>query len=345
MKIYTVGGAVRDALLGRPVHEIDYVVVGATPEEMTALNYQPVGKHFPVFLHPETNAEYALARTERKTGAGHQAFEFHADVSVTLEDDLIRRDLTINAIAQDDDGTLIDPYGGQADLDARVLRHVSEAFSEDPLRVLRVARFKAQLASFGFEIADETLALMKQLSDSGELKTLSNERIWRETEKALNSDAPAVYFEALAQVNALDQFWSDVDLDALKNAPPEPVVRYAALGGNCHFVVPNAFADLAKTTKRCLEKLDDMKDAEHFWHLLKMLDVQRRPERFEQLLKVLRTKRLDPAIKPRDDDAISHLQKGANALINCDISAIAQSDLPGQEKAKAIQALQITALR
>ncbi|KJS32714.1 MAG: tRNA nucleotidyl transferase, partial [Pseudomonas sp. BRH_c35] len=173
MQIYKVGGAVRDRLLGRPVTEIDWLVVGATPEEMQASGFRPVGADFPVFLHPQTGEEYALARTERKSGRGYGGFTFHASPDVTLEEDLQRRDLTINAIAEDDQGQLIDPYGGQRDLRARLLRHVSPAFAEDPLRVLRVARFAARYAETGFRIADETLELMRQLARSGELSALT----------------------------------------------------------------------------------------------------------------------------------------------------------------------------
>ena len=165
MQIYKVGGAVRDRLLGRDVSEVDWVVVGATTEEMQALGYRPVGADFPVFLHPTTGEEYALARTERKSGRGYGGFTFYASPDVTLEEDLIRRDLTINAMAEDDHGQVIDPYGGQHDLEARLLRHVSSAFAEDPLRVLRVARFAARYADLGFVVADETLALMRQLAD------------------------------------------------------------------------------------------------------------------------------------------------------------------------------------
>ena len=160
MQVYLVGGAVRDHLLGHPYHEKDYVVVGATPEQLLSEGYQPVGKDFPVFLHPKTKEEYALARTERKSGMGYHGFQFFTDTTVKLEEDLIRRDLTINAMAMDEDGTVYDPYGGQKDLNQKILRHVSNAFTEDPLRVLRVARFAARYASYGFEIAEETLQLM-----------------------------------------------------------------------------------------------------------------------------------------------------------------------------------------
>lgn len=180
MQIYKVGGAVRDRLLGRPVHEIDWVVVGGSAEQMLARGFRPVGADFPVFLHPQTGEEYALARTERKSGHGYAGFTFFAAPEVTLEEDLQRRDLTINAIAEDDHGHLIDPYGGQQDLAARLLRHVAPAFAEDPLRVLRVARFAARYTPLGFRVADETMQLMQQLSASGELLSLTAERSWKE---------------------------------------------------------------------------------------------------------------------------------------------------------------------
>tara|TARA_B110000285_G_scaffold135531_1_gene151858 strand:- start:589 stop:1719 length:1131 start_codon:yes stop_codon:yes gene_type:complete len=202
---YLVGGAVRDHLLGLAVHERDYVVVGSTPEALIALGYTQVGKDFPVFLHPKSKEEYALARTERKSGQGYKGFQVHATPEVTLEDDLLRRDLTINAIAQAPDGQLIDPYGGQQDIQAKLLRHVSEAFSEDPLRVLRAARFAAHLYHLGFSIAPETKALLVTITQSGELGTLAKERIWQETHKALNSQSPWVYFEVLEACGALQE--------------------------------------------------------------------------------------------------------------------------------------------
>ena len=203
LEVYRVGGAVRDALLGWPVTDVDWVVVGATPEAMQERSFKPVGVDFPVFLHPDTHEEFALARTERKSGHGYTGFEVHASPAVTLEQDLERRDLTINAMARGADGSLVDPFNGQADLAARVLRHVSPAFVEDPLRVLRVARFLARYAGHGFVIADETRALMRQLVDSGELAHLVAERVWAETEKALGESWPEHYFTALDDCGAL----------------------------------------------------------------------------------------------------------------------------------------------
>ena len=206
-----VGGAVRDRLLGRPANDRDWVVLGSTPEEMTRRGFQPVGHDFPVFLHPKTREEYALARTERKSGRGHQGFAFHADPGVTLEDDLLRRDLTINALAQTADGVLVDPFNFKHDLDARILRHVSPAFKEDPLRVLRVARFAAQLATEGFTLAPETRDLMQTMTAEGELEDLTAERVWQETQKALASPAPARYFDILRDVGALAVLFPEVD--------------------------------------------------------------------------------------------------------------------------------------
>ncbi len=211
MKIYLVGGAVRDELLGLPVSDRDYVVVGSTPEAMLAQGYQQVGKDFPVFLHPKTHEEYALARTERKTGSGYTGFSCYAAPDVTIEDDLLRRDLTINAIAKDQQGQLTDPYHGVDDLNARILRHVSDAFAEDPLRILRVARFAARFAAQGFQIAPETLSLMQSMTASGELNHLTAERVWAETEKALQSTSPHVYFEVLRQCGALALLFPEIN--------------------------------------------------------------------------------------------------------------------------------------
>ncbi|MGB5579326.1 MAG: multifunctional CCA addition/repair protein [Woeseia sp.] len=203
MEVYLVGGAVRDEQLGIPVRERDWCVVGATPEEMTALGYKPVGKDFPVFLHPDTGEEYALARTERKTGRGYHGFHFNTSPDVTLEDDLKRRDLTINAIAQAADGTLIDPCNGLADIKARRLRHVSDAFREDPVRVLRAAKFAARFAPLGFSIAPETLELLRAVVADGEAAELAPDRVWKETEQALRGTHPQVFFEVLRDCGAL----------------------------------------------------------------------------------------------------------------------------------------------
>jgi len=211
MQVYLVGGAVRDALLNRKVVERDYVVVGATPEEMLSQGFTQVGKDFPVFLHPKTQEEYALARTERKSGQGYTGFVCDASSSVTLEEDLLRRDLTVNAIAQDNLGNLIDPYGGKKDLDNKLLRHVSEAFSEDPLRVFRVARFATRYAYLGFSIAEDTMALMRTMAQTGELKTLSAERVWQETKRSLLEQTPHVFFTVLSQAQALNDWFAELE--------------------------------------------------------------------------------------------------------------------------------------
>ncbi|WP_455385810.1 multifunctional CCA addition/repair protein [Acidihalobacter prosperus] len=250
---YLVGGAVRDRLLGLPVKERDWVVVGSTPEDMRARGFRPVGKDFPVFLHPRTNEEYALARTERKTAPGYHGFAFHAAPDVTLEDDLRRRDLTVNAMAEDADGSLIDPYRGQADLERRLLRHVSPAFAEDPVRILRVARFAARLAPLGFRVADETMALMRGMVEAGEVDALVPERVWQELVRALAAPTPRAFFETLRACGALarlipelDRLWGvpqpakyhpEIDtgdhvmrvLDQAALLSPEPSVRFAAL--------------------------------------------------------------------------------------------------------------------
>ena len=210
-KTYLVGGAVRDQLLGVPWHERDWVVVGATPDQLLEAGFRPVGQDFPVFLHPDTGEEYALARTERKSGHGYGGFTFHADPSVTLEEDLQRRDLTINAMAMDDEGQVIDPYGGQQDLQARLLRHVSPAFAEDPLRVLRVARFAARYAPLGFRVAPDTLALMRELAESGELQHLTAERSWKEISRALMEPRPDVFIRVLRACGALAELLPEVD--------------------------------------------------------------------------------------------------------------------------------------
>lgn len=217
MQIYKVGGAVRDRLLGRPVTEVDWVVVGATAEEMLEQGFKPVGADFPVFLHPQSGEEYALARTERKSGRGYGGFTFFATPDVSLEEDLIRRDLTVNAIAEDEHGTLVDPYGGRRDLEQRILRHVSPAFAEDPLRVLRVARFAARYAPLGFSVATETIALMREIAESGELDALTAERSWKEISRALMEPRPDVFIQVLRDCGAL-QAWMP-ELDALFGVP------------------------------------------------------------------------------------------------------------------------------
>lgn len=211
MKTYLVGGAVRDKLLGYPFHEKDWVVVGATPEMMEQQGFTPVGKDFPVFLHPQTKEEYALARTERKTGRGYAGFSFYCGEDVSIEDDLIRRDLTINAIAEDESGNLIDPYGGQQDIRNKKLRHVSDAFLEDPVRILRIARFAARYHHLGFSIADETNKLMQEMVQNGEVDHLVPERVWKETQRALGENAPDIFIESLRNCGALARIFPEID--------------------------------------------------------------------------------------------------------------------------------------
>ena len=231
MKVYLVGGAVRDQLLGLPVKDRDWIVVGAVPATLLSLGYQQVGKDFPVFLNPKTKEEYALARTERKSSAGYTGFICDFSPTITLEQDLIRRDLTINAMAQSEDGEIIDPYGGKQDLENRILRHISPAFSEDPLRVLRVARFAARYHSLGFKIVSETLSLMAELTQSGELQHLTAERVWLETEKALNEKNPEIYFETLHKTGALRVLFPEID--ALYGVP-NPVKHHPEVDSFIH---------------------------------------------------------------------------------------------------------------
>lgn len=274
MQIYLVGGAVRDKLLSLPVKDKDFVVVGATPAEMLAQGYQQVGKDFPVFLHPSSKQEYALARTERKSGPGYTGFTCYAAPDVTLEQDLVRRDLTINAMVEDSNGQILDPLNARADLDNRLLRHISESFSEDPLRVLRVARFAARFHQLGFTIADETLTLMQGMTQAGDLAELTPERVWQEVEKTLSAANPEVFFEVLKAIGALTVILPELDnlfdltivskddndnknsnlgqqaLSQLKNTAilsPDLAIRFAALMQN----LGNQQANIKALAKRC----------------------------------------------------------------------------------------------
>lgn len=312
MKFYLVGGAVRDRLLGLAVKDRDWVVVGATAQQLAAQGYRPVGRDFPVFLHPQTREEYALARTERKSGRGHGGFVFYAAADVTLEEDLQRRDLTINAMAEDIHGRIIDPCNGQQDLHNRLLRHVSPAFIEDPLRVLRVARFAARLTHAGFTIATETMVLMGQMSAEGELDSLSPERIWQETAKALGEPDPATYFRTLIDCGALHAllpswqrlFQENPDaLAALALAadagaplpvrfaclfPPTEPVSADQLKAVCQRMrCPRAFAEPALLVNRHYPQLCALvrqPTAEGVLALFEQTDALRKPERFEVVL-------------------------------------------------------------
>ena len=294
MEIYLVGGAVRDSLLNIPFEEKDWVVVGSSPEELSEQGYMPVGSQFPVFLHPTTKEEYALARTERKSGRGHKGFIFHTDSSVTLEEDLIRRDITINAIAQDADGNLIDPYQGQRDIIAKKIRKVSDAFKEDPLRVYRACRFVAKLHHLGFTIEEETLNSMKEIVLSGELETLPKERIWMETIKALNCESPDKYFKTLRACGALETQMQEDSLDIgslaiIQNKTKNTEMRWAALLSNTkqikdvnnEFFAPKSFVQISEVYKHLTLFMSDLNfNPNKILDLLQTTDAFRRPERF-----------------------------------------------------------------
>ncbi|SNY98918.1 polynucleotide adenylyltransferase [Halomonas sp. hl-4] len=299
LNVYRVGGAVRDRLLGWPVYDNDWVVVGATPDAMLERGFKPVGRDFPVFLHPDSAEEYALARTERKAGHGYAGFQVVASADVTLEEDLLRRDLTINAIAEAADGTLVDPFNGQQDIEQRKLRHVSQAFSEDPLRVLRTARFLARYKTLGFTIAPETLALMGDVSRSGELAYLAAERVWLETEKALGEAQPASYFITLDQCDALSTWWPELvdgvfsdcldamtlggNSDALSSADwrygllvsPLSETQRESLAQRLR--LPNAVARLARHVALTRHLLGEGLSASAVSHWLERLDAWRKP--------------------------------------------------------------------
>jgi tRNA nucleotidyltransferase (CCA-adding enzyme) len=293
VKIYTVGGAVRDELLGLPVRERDYVVVGATPEEMVKQGFKPVGKDFPVFLHPQSHEEYALARTERKSGPGYKGFTVHAAPGVTLEEDLKRRDLTINAIAKGEDGVLIDPFEGRKDLKAGVLRHVSEAFAEDPVRILRVARFAAR---FGFEVHPETMQLMRRMVEEGEADYLVAERVWQEFSKGLVEAHPQRMFQVLERCGLSAKLMPELA------TPPAAITKLSSVAERFALLTwrleegevsalgerlraPNEVRELALTACRSRKKLA-ASNAEGLLDLLKTADAFRRPERFAELLRV-----------------------------------------------------------
>ena len=356
MKIYVVGGAVRDEMLGLPVQDRDYVVVGATPEDMVKLGYRPVGRDFPVFLHPQTHAEYALARTERKTAPGYHGFAFHAAPDVTLEEDLQRRDLTINAMARDEAGTLVDPYDGAEDLSRGVLRHVSAAFAEDPVRILRVARFAAR---FGFAVAPETQALMMQMVQAGEADALVAERVWQELAKGLLERTPSTMFALLRGCGALERVLPQLDalyaagradealhaLDAAADQAASLEVRFAALtrvlepeavAALCTKLrAPAACRDLALLAARHGNALADAVhlDAADLMVLLDAADAWRRPERFTALVQAAL------AGEPDSEAARSRLRRAHEATLAVDAGAIARNHTtPGQIKAAVVQA-------
>ncbi|MDP2751919.1 MAG: multifunctional CCA tRNA nucleotidyl transferase/2'3'-cyclic phosphodiesterase/2'nucleotidase/phosphatase [Rhodocyclaceae bacterium] len=302
MKIYAVGGAVRDELLGLPVRERDWVVVGATPEEMLAQGFRPVGRDFPVFLHPKTHEEYALARTERKTAPGYTGFVFHAAPSVTLSEDLARRDLTINAMARDDAGELTDLYGGQADLAAKVLRHVSGAFSEDPVRILRMARFAARFS--GFVVAAETMTLMRGMVDNGEVDALVPERVWQEFARGLMEAKPTRMFDILRECGALEKLLPGIQVDPLINQVlPILPVRFATLVRHqseseirqwaTRLPIPVDCKAVALLSVRfCKDLLQgDLLTPDARLSVLEGCDALRRPERFGLVLETCATEK------------------------------------------------------
>lgn len=365
MKAFVVGGAVRDELLGLPVVDHDWVVVGATPEEMSAAGYRPVGRDFPVFLHPTTHEEYALARTERKSGRGYRGFTVYAAPDVTLDEDLARRDLTINAMARAPGGALVDPFGGEADLRAGVLRHVSDAFSEDPVRVLRVARFAAR---FGFRIAEETQALMRRLAASGEMDHLVAERVWQEFSRGLGEAAPWHMLDVLAECGALQHVMPE--LHGVLSAPGAPgaaraalehavrvkagvPVRFALFAWRCEAAceatlealctrvrAPNEVSELALAACRCRAGLEGAgtADATELLSLLKRADAFRRPERLEALLEALR------CAAPTAEAAAARSAKAFAAARTVEAGAIAARESGGERIAAAIDAARSAAI-
>jgi tRNA nucleotidyltransferase (CCA-adding enzyme) len=301
MQVYVVGGAVRDELLGLPVQDHDWVVVGATPEDMLAKGFRPVGKDFPVFLHPDTQEEYALARTERKTARGYHGFVFHTSPDVRLEDDLVRRDLTINAMARAGDGAIVDPYGGQQDLRERVFRHVSDAFAEDPVRILRLARFAARFPEF--RVAEATNALMRHMVEEGEVDALVPERVWQEVARGLMEQAPSRMLAVLRDCGALARILPELDIGrampAIDHAAARGLalpVRFAALTGGLEqdaiaalckrLRVPVECRDLAMLAARERATVSQALDAEGLVGLFERSDAFRKPERFGQMLLV-----------------------------------------------------------
>lgn len=359
LKIYLVGGAVRDELLGRPVTERDWVVVGSTPEEMRKLGFKPVGKDFPVFLHPETKEEYALARTERKISKGYTGFEFHADPSVTLEQDLQRRDLTINAIAKDENQLLIDPYQGIEDLKNKILRHVSKAFSEDPVRILRLARFSARFSDFSTH--PDTLELMKSMVKNGEVDALVSERVWKEWVRALGEKNPLRFFEVLRDCGALEKLFPEIHFEkngikafelAAKNTE-EIDIRFAALFMdltekeakelNSRFKVPNEFKELSLLVCKFLQDYLDIskKTSEDIFIFLKKTDAPRRPERFEHFLKACE---ISSEVLNQKSAQGEILLKSLEAINSISTKEFQAQNLKGAEFAQALQQKQIAAI-
>ena len=348
MKSYVVGGAVRDELLGLPVKDRDHVVVGATPEEMVKLGFKPVGKDFPVFLHPQTHEEYALARTERKSGRGYKGFTVYASPDVSLEDDLRRRDLTINAMARAEDGALIDPFGGKKDLEKKQLRHVSEAFAEDPVRILRVARFAAR---FGFVVAPETMALMHRMVANGEVDALVPERVWQELARGLMEREPSRMLAVLRECGALARALPEIDATFDRPEVPEKLaervdraagrgfalpVRYAVLvldleAGEAESLAERvnapsdcrSLAALAIKDRPLLVRANEL-DADTQLALLERADAFRRPDRLERLLEVVES---DASVdSPETFAPRTCLRRAAEAARRVEAGAVAKEN-------------------
>jgi tRNA nucleotidyltransferase (CCA-adding enzyme) len=364
LKTYLVGGSVRDELLGLPVQDRDYVVVGADPEEMVRQGFRPVGADFPVFLHPRTHDEYALARTERKTGPGYKGFSFHAAPDVTLEQDLARRDLTINAMARTDDGVLIDPYNGAADLKAGVLRHVGAAFVEDPVRILRVARFAAR---FGFAIAPETLRLMVAMVARGEADALVPERVWQELARGLMEKNPSRMIAVLRECGALARVLPELDATFSEPQAPDAMARrveHAAAAGNplptryalllldvgedsaaslaARVNAPSECRDLARLAIREREVLAhaDEADADALLGLIERSDMLRRPERLERLAEVAEADAaVDAARKHLSRDALHRALAAARGVDAGKVAREFPEDIPGALRRARLAAL------
>ncbi len=353
VEIYLVGGAVRDAFLGLPVTERDWVVVGATPEDMLKLGFQPVGKDFPVFLHPKTHEEYALARTERKIGKGYKGFTFYAASDVSLIEDLKRRDLTINAIAQAANGEIIDPYGGQADLKNKILRHVSSAFKEDPVRILRVARFASRFSEF--QIHPSTYELMQAMVNNGEINALVAERVWQEFCRALQMPRPERFLAVLAQCQALPILFpqiilNDKNLMALSQTvqtTEDPSIRFAALLHTLdeeavkklceRYRIPKEFADLARLTAvwwQTYSEINSATDPKTILSLLKSVDARRRPERFQQFITACNS-------ATGKESVGKFLQACLKEILIIDITPLQLENLKGDEFSKALEKKQL----
>ena len=368
MDTYLVGGAVRDKLLGIPVNDRDWVVVGTTPEAMIKAGYKAVGKDFPVFLHPDTHEEYALARTERKTGPGYHGFQFNTDITVTLEDDLLRRDLTLNAIAEDAQGNLIDPFNGQQDIQNKILRHVSPAFAEDPVRVLRVAKFMARFAHLDFKLADSTTQLVKTMVDDGEVDNLVAERVWQEFHAALSYPTPKAFFTTLIHTNALARIMPELHslagtpralaaLDQAVKLSHKPGTRFAALCAEftqerapqleqfCQRVrASSAVSELALLSARYTQDCHDClaMDAHALHQLLKKLDATRRPDRFNDFL--ISAQAHANAKTQGDYPQAKHLLKCANAMSSIGAAEIAKSQPNKSTISTAIKQAQVSAI-